>query len=525
MHRKIFTILVIIVMLFITEFGDANDNQSDSQFVKIGLINSIKPESTISLYSSSGFDIGIWDKKFLKLYDIDNDKIVVKKIYSQDNINDLYCIRIKKSYSDFEKALKDYYSFREEKIDAYLVFNNNIEIWIGEYTDKDNAGIEKNKLSSLINYSLYVSKIDADMIFVSDKKGNHLLAFNNGRNIIFKSNNDDEKNLVKIEDNLYRDYVTFGIYENRLIAINYTTLKHYLYGVVPNEMSWDWPLESLKAQAVAARSYALLNLGKHENNGFDLCDGQHCQVYNGYNSEHYETNKAVDDTEGKVIKYNGEIINAMYHSTSGGHTEDSENIWQKEIPYLRGVEDEYSIDSPNSTWKIIMTKEEIKQKLCENGIDIGDIESIEPISYSENGRILEIIIEGSDGSCVLKKEEIRELFGYNVIKSTWFNVKSDSSAYVMSADTLEPIYISLNNISVVSSNNKQLANRSSFNRVNISNGFQKSTISIIPDTYIFEGKGWGHGVGMSQWGAKKMAEQGYSYEEILKHYYSGVKIE
>ncbi len=246
-------------------------------------------------------------------------------------------------------------------------------------------------------------------------------------------------------------------------VINYLDLEDYLLSVVPSEMPSLWPLEALKAQAIAARSYALANLGKHGSAGYDLKDNTEDQVYLGVKSEADSTNEAVNSTKGLVMKYNGKPICAYFHSCSGGSTERAENVWHSAVPYLKAVID-FDQEAPLYNWtknySILQTESGLPK-------DIGQVFSITILAKASSGRATYILVNGSNGSRIISGEAARKYFN---LPSTNFNVTPSETAY------------------------------------------------------IFAGKGFGHGLGLSQWGAKSLARYGYNAAQILCYYYDGISI-
>lgn len=339
--------------------------------------------------------------------------------------------------------------------------------------------------------------------------------------------------IIDLGDRKYRGRMEFGRYSGSgMTAVNVILLKEYLYGVVPSEMYSAWPIEALKAQAVVARNYAMINMGKHKNGGYDLCDGQHCQAYSGYGLEASNSNLAVDETREELLFYGNEMITAVYFSSSGGYTEDSENVWLNPLPYLKAVPDPYEINS--KIWTRSFSKEEVKVLLKNNGKDIGEVLDIETKSYTSSGRVKELKVLGTKGSEILTKENIRTFFKSNgtSLDSRMFEIikggyASSSAITVIGSSTSKAI--SGSQISVIGADKKikslSLENASinvlGKNGVNVVS-FTSST-SISGD-FVFQGKGYGHGVGMSQWGAKGMADQGYNYKQILSHYYTGTTV-
>lgn len=313
---------------------------------------------------------------------------------------------------------------------------------------------------------------------------------------------------IKIGKKLYRGSMilnTKNVKSGLMNVINKINLEEYLYGVVPSEMPGSWKIEALKAQAIAARTYALKNIGKHSKYGFDLCASTDCQAYNGYSGEYPNSSKAVDQTKGQLIYYKNQLIDAVFFATSGGRTESCENVWSSSVPYLKGVDDKYeSKKASYSTWKQEITSEKLKSILKAKKVNIGDILDVKIDSVSTNGRVMSLTITGTEGSKTYKKSSITALLG---LKSTCFtiSIKKDS-------------------IDIQGTSTDSNTSTSVNSEVYDDDSDSTNPIPSIEFTLCISGKGWGHGIGMSQWGAEGMAEAGKNYSEILKHYYTGVTI-
>ena len=253
-------------------------------------------------------------------------------------------------------------------------------------------------------------------------------------------------------------------------VINILDVEAYLYGVVPKEMSPQWYPEALKAQAIAARTYVLYQKGKNKNRDYDAIASTTSQMYGGAGAEMEASNQAVDETRGMVILYNGQLALTYFHANSGGMTEDAKSVWNADIPYLRAVRDDYSIKAPNYSWTLSLSADEIRKALNHRGFEIGSIERLVPVDVSPSGRIQKIKIFHGGGEAIVKGTDFRIKIDPTLIKSTLFTMISEE------------------------------------------------------DGIRLEGKGYGHGVGMSQGGAYIMAREGCSYSDILKHYYRGVEI-
>ncbi len=286
---------------------------------------------------------------------------------------------------------------------------------------------------------------------------------------------DSKKGLLKLDGAPYRGKlcVDYRKDKSKLTMVNEVMLEEYLYGVVPNEMSPSWSTEALKAQAVAARTFVLHDLKKHASEGYDVCATTHCQVYRGQQKEHVRTNEAVDTTRGEYLAYNGKAILSLFHASGGGYTENSENVWGQKEPYLRGVPD-YDKDP----WEVKTTLGKLSSALKARGKSVGKIRTIklsklgkQPVQANDrgvSGRVCTMTIEGDRGSVQIDGMAVRSMLG---LKSTLFDLDKRSFA-----------------------------------------GGDNESLTI-------SGYGFGHGLGMSQWGAKAMAEKKKDYREILKHYY------
>ncbi len=307
-----------------------------------------------------------------------------------------------------------------------------------------------------------------------------------------------DQGTVLIGGTEYRGSARFIRTDLGLTVINYVDIEDYLKGVVPGEMPSSWPTEALKAQAVCARNYAMTNWNKFQNYGFNLDDSIQSQVYLGVKAEKPETNRAVEETEGIYLKYGDDYASTFFYSSSGGHTENSENVWSAALPYLVGVEDPYDT---SREWTVPYTPDEIEEKLAGIGVNIGDVIDLEVIETSPSGRIIDLKIVGTEGTYNLKKEKTRSLFNFR------------SNLYTITKKGADP-----DPVTVVTSTG--LEERSISQPILTATGLIPVDVGI-PTEYIMTGTGYGHGVGMSQYGAKGMAEQGYNYEQILKHYFTG----
>jgi stage II sporulation protein D len=329
----------------------------------------------------------------------------------------------------------------------------------------------------------------------------------------------------------------------KLNVINIIGIEEYLYGVLKKEISPHWPKEALKAQAVAARTFAVFNMNKYIDKGYNICASTNSQAYGGVNHEDPLTNKAVDETRGVIITYKGKPINAVYHSDSGGHTEDSENVWGSFLPYLRSVESKFEekVSPPHHTWSYSINEKDLTEKLQKQGYEINSVVSIEPAKKSETGRTSELVFTVDNVKAInMKTNDFRRLIGADLIRSTLFDIEAIGKESNIKEDIEDKRKIENKKEQEGSIKEileqkkdwtiKELLELMKENKEEREKKKEEKTLEVeivksnIPLTFIFSGSGNGHGVGMSQWGAYGMALQGYSYQDILKYYYQGINI-
>jgi len=331
--------------------------------------------------------------------------------------------------------------------------------------------------------------------------------------------------------------------DKKLNVINIIGIEEYLYGVLKKEISPHWPAEALKAQAVAARTFAIFNMNKYIDQGYNICASTNSQAYGGVNHEDPLTNKAVDETRGIIMVYKGEPINAVYHSDSGGYTESSENVWGSFLPYLRSVKSKFEekVSPPHHTWSYSVSEKDLTEKLQKQGHKINTIVSIEADKKSETGRTSELIFTADNNKIIsMKTNDFRSLVGADLIRSTLFNIEIIGKELNIQEDiedrkeikdkeeqkeSIKEILEQKKNWTI-----KELLELMKRNKEERAEGMEEKVLkaeimkSKTPLTFIFSGSGNGHGVGMSQWGAYGMTLQGSRYQDILKYYYQGIDI-
>ena len=323
--------------------------------------------------------------------------------------------------------------------------------------------------------------------------------------------------------------------------MNIIGLEEYLYGVVPSEMPKSYDAEALKAQAVAARTYAMTKLGAHPGSGYQLCDTTACQVYKGYSNEADATTAAVDATAGEVACYNGSPIEAVFSASTGGYTESSENVWNTAVPYLRAVPEpgEYG----DNSWTKTLTLDELTALLQAKGENIGTAKDIVITKLSTGGRVQELQIVGTSGTKTLTKEAIRTYFSSacGTLPSKMFTINgkggtvtggtsTSAKGGLLSAAARQGIVAKTEGaLSYLNGKKLSVDVDAAQPAQNTDSGayavYNVSISTVANGKFVFSGSGSGHGVGLSQKGAQGMAQMGYDYKEILCHYYTGITIE
>lgn len=319
----------------------------------------------------------------------------------------------------------------------------------------------------------------------------------------------------------YRGYIYLEKRANgELLVINYLGTDEYVASVLGKEMSYTWPIEALKAQSVCARNFVLTRGNAHKEYGFDVCTTTHCQVYGGVASEHENTRRAVEETKGILGKYNGNVVGLYFFATSGGQTEDVENVWGSPYGYLKSVPDTYENPEKASryTWTTKFSREEIETKLNSSGYNIGDLTKIEINSVTDTGRVTEMTFYGTEGKQSFKREKCRTILGLYSQKFTIVPSGGEISAVTTEGTAKASVFYAQNAGGTEKvSEYAVITGDGRISHMNLE--------STGADSYTINGGGYGHGVGMSQWGARGMAENGFTYDQILKHYFTDIVLE
>ena len=361
------------------------------------------------------------------------------------------------------------YASREPLIRVLISKNRNLRI----RSDKSIPLIIKGqKFSNKKIKGLTVKKENNTTSLFFDKNKQKIYDLKNKVKLVVKSS---DGRGIWVGQKRYSGILNLLVLESEILVINILGIEKYLSSVVGSEMPAKWPLEALKAQAIASRTYALKQKG---NPIYDIDSTQKNQVYNGLESRTYKTVRAVRSTRSLVLTYKNKLINALFHSSSGGMTENSQDVWKNEYPYLSSVRD-FDRNNPKLQWKKKFSSGELQKLFPE----IGGIKKIEILNITNTGRVKNVKIFGKYGSDQISGVEIRKRMN---LRSTFMRFKFIEDKKSISEN-------------------------------------DNSNIPIEKNLIVL-GQGSGHGVGMSQWGARYMASKGQKAERILKHFYKGVRI-
>jgi len=553
--------LVFVIAAFISPGAKATINYSN-YMVRVGLRSAYTSDSVYSAalrldsigILAYGFKMGYYNdnRNFIELYDLDNEtSITVIRSYNYNINTDSYV----SDGADTTYVVGAYHlelniTFANQtELDAavaivkqttnyytYPAFTRNgYRVRIGRYSSTDAALADMATVLERLQ-SVYSA---ADLAVVGKGTNAYTVIRSGSRNILYEFDGATKQLGVVPYGNGDDTEVWFGSYSynggydfaktttTTFSVVNVVDLPHYVKGVVPYELGGSsyWPMETLKAHAVCAATFAVANKERHKSYGFDVCTGQHCQVYRGTTSATDRTDEAVGAVAGVIITYNGVAIDAVYHSSNGGYTENSENVWVATVPYLRAVEDEYEtlVYAYHGYWTTTITGTQIAAKLnaYNPNYNIGTVVDVWVSQRTVPGdNVYSLSFGDASGNRVtLYKENMRMVLGTSILFSQRFEVVTSGKVFLNeSGDNISGL---TGAYAITASGSTVLTSAS--RSIITSEGVQDLSIGST-GTFIFEGTGWGHSLGLSQFGSKGMAEAGFTYDQILKHYFTGVEL-
>ncbi|MDO4815335.1 MAG: SpoIID/LytB domain-containing protein [Bacillota bacterium] len=488
--KKLIT-LCLVFALFVPTFSFASladddipdlpvfDLPCSLDTVKVGLCHGSSAVSAATFQCKTGndFQIGYFDysRNFHTLGRISNDTVTLHgdiefTVGEDDDAETVgsWHILLGNSYGSFDEAAS-----AASKVNGFPGYvDYKYVVLVGAYessaeatTAMSDRGLKGSAYSGSSN-SVIISKADsAQLLFMYDSAGRKL-AIRPG------SDNSGE---TRFNGNTYKGAFSFSRKGSSLCVTNFVGLEDYVKGVLPYEVSADWPAEALKAQAVCARTYAINCINSYADRDFDVRDDTYSQVYKGSTYSDSVINAAADDTAGMYVRYEGAVCKVYYMSSDGGGTEDGINVFGERRAYLAAVADSFEVASDfyGKTWREEYTASQLSYKLCDHGFDIGDITEIET-TYSDIGNVIRLDFKDTDGNTAfIERLECYSVLGLNSIR---YDVSVEET------DDGEKLF-------------------------------------------VFEGCGWGHNCGMSQWGACTMAKNSnVDCNDIIRYYFSGAYI-
>ncbi len=541
--RKLF---VLFIMLFVVSGAVSYAQVTIPEKVRIGLYYGSSAMPKVDIKGEEGITVGFESGSFSTLYEhqsaepisIRKDSYFVKSgnlvIEFRPTDSDIpdgekfgpYHVQIGQSYTDKTVLDGEIQRIRQIGIQAYPAWQNGSWfIWYGLCLD---AGSAQQEIQSVLVPALgegtyTVIQPNKHRVQVLAGGEMKLMFESQNRFLRLKPESVSIPKLINVNGQKFRGEIEVRRYDTSdMTVINTLPLEDYLYGVVPKEIGALSPIEAVKAQAVAARTYSIRNLEKYSKWGFDMSNTVSDQAYGGYEYEHQNSNKAVDQTKAKILVYNGNPAATYYFSTSGGKTENIENVWSPDqsCPYLVSVEDTYEpTNLTYSKWSEALTGSEISERLKSKGYDVGELISIQALQYSQAGRVIKLLVKGTKGEKIFEREKCRTALG---LRSQWYSISTDSDIAVLGNESTIN-RISIGTLRIKTANGSYTVGQQA-GKIFAAGADSTKEYPISSATYRFDGKGWGHGIGMSQNGAKGMAEAGFTFEQILQWYYKGTNV-
>lgn len=456
-----------------------------------------------------------------------------------------YHIQLASEYYSADEVANMVASLNIQGHPAFAAIENGVyKIRIGSYSTLTLAQADTTKYMIFDNVSVVGNKSKCITV-VNTANGKILFEYDNDTDLaVYPATDPSIMPLTWFKG--YKYYGGFQYIRNggNISVINFVPMQEYVKGVVPYEMSPNWHIEALKAQALCARTYALYNYGKHGKT-FDVCGSTDCQVYRGANSATDNSDRAVDETYGEYILYDGKPINAVFCSSNGGATEDSENVWSATLPYLRGVyDDNEDLDTcTNGRWSYEYTPEQLTYILNAKGYSCSTIVNMYVKEFTRMGNVKTLTLVDSTGKEFnFSKEKAR-----TILYSSTYKKYTHSQRYTVKKKgetdqgAKEPLYINNSGSFIDLAYDSVFATgaggtlKLSGKEFSVITASGKSTFkpketttqskpATTENIFVVSGTGWGHNVGLSQNGAKAMALSGKTAAEIIYFYYTDVEI-
>ncbi len=527
---KLTAISLILIMIFssLSVFGT---EYTDT--LRVGIYYGSATVNALDLESPDGFAFGIFkDRSLLEVGTTDaaSIKVVPDLTENTPSFHVDY-----QSYALAEEAIVEAEKLKSLGLDVFVAYyksqfhimggnykNNNDALWAAE-----NLAVKGSVVQASGTSLRLLDNLGATLFLVDDATY--------GVTVYPKNHHEDIDKLTVISGSAkgtYRGgFECRELTDGEITVVNTVPVEAYLYSVVCREMSPSWEVEALKAQAVCARNFALGRINYHSQYGFDVCRTVCCQAYSATADQSESVHTAVDETRGELLFYNDTLVQAVYSSSMGAYTESVENVWGTPHPYLVSVENPYEDTENvyNGKWIKTLTRTRATEIMNTRGYDIGNVTEITVAERTPSGSVLKLLVQGTKGSKTFERESCRTIFSEATYSQRYSVTTGGQTIYpaVSVYDGKTKNDASLGSVTVLGKDGKSTQINSSSYAFDGETKKQYTVTSVSGDanTFVFSGEGWGHGVGMSQYGAKGMAAAGFDYEEILTHYYTDTHIE
>ena len=571
MHRKIMQLAAfLLIFTLISPILPAQAAGDGSDMLRVGLTHASGGLTAANLENNtgygSGYRFGYFDSalSFVELARTDSSQTRISMLKSQNlwygsggyeshsnggALVGCYHIQIPGVYYHYADARND-----AEIFNGFVAWiNGTYQVRVGSYASSQEA---QNALAGMSSGGTVVGTSSYGITVVATGTNRILFQFDGGA----------DRHLGVMPDvtgvpaprTWFAGYKYEGGFQYRrmgggdVTVINVISLDDYVRGVAPYEMGRSWPLEALKAQATCARTYARIQLEVHKHNskGYDICNTDDCQVYYGMGSNRTDwgptevSNQACAETAGMYIWYRGKLAETYYSSSHGGASEEIANVWTNnkagDFPYLCGVTDPYEADLADSnsysSWSKTYTRSELTARIQSKLGGSSPVKSLE-LTYSPTGNVIaaKIYYDNGRSHVISGGEDVRNLFNLSSIRFTVNGATNGTDPnpsvpggtadgnYVISGDGQislqdgDPYAITGNGL-VSPLYSRGVDSRSVHTPTS-------TTVTVAAaDRFVFSGAGWGHQLGMSQYGANAMARRGLTYEQIIEFYFPGVNV-
>lgn len=519
--KKILKLCVLTAAVFVCMFAFIQNANAEN--IRVGLHFGDDAVYSFTAQSPAGFEVGYArDSVFYKLAEISG----ASSVYAEQGGGHYLISAV--SYNTLEEAINAASAMRALDVFAHSGYvDGKFYVLNGLYDSEEQA---KSYIESLKQ----LTAMDFSYVYMDTKT---VYATMGDCGFVFRNESDAFCVSARLGGTIsvggkgeYRGAIMADrTYSKAVSVINLVDIDDYLASVVGSEMYPTWHIEALKAQAVIARTYALTRTG-YKGYGIDVTDDTRTQAYKGVSQETESTYRAAHETSGMVVKYNGKLAETYFYSMSGGKTADVYSAWGggAGLDYLKSVDDIYEdVENIKSDiWQVTYTPDEIEAKLSAAGVNIGEVRGATVAERGDDLRVRKLVITGTEGEYTLTFDRCRSFFN---LRSQYYYVSGGGANEVNSASVISGSGISSVNLSgamVLSASGISKAPDNLYvSGAGASTVLMAASSSGEDISFVFDGRGNGHGVGLSQYGAYGMAKAGFTYTDIIKFYFTGVTVE